>query len=220
MKYLLQKPSIRTNIKVVNGHGFTALDVLDHCPRDIKALEIRTLLMELIPSQNVTSHDNKPKGLMSRIWSWYLNNNGNWLEKQRAILILATIIVATTSFYSGIHDTFNDFVVVYTIIMVISLMILVVLLSGIPLRNKFCLWVLNLATLCIIFFVTVSYLHEIANMSPDSWVNPITLYMCFVWLLMCLLFGFIHTIFFIIWVVRKLMKARTRARKNDQINGV
>ncbi|XP_076939947.1 uncharacterized protein LOC143608940 [Bidens hawaiensis] len=145
------------NVNAVNGHGFMALDVLDHCLQDIKALEIRTLLMEAnfpraksfqasiepISSQNVTSHDNKPKGLMSRIWSWYLNNNGKWLEKQRTILILATIIVATTSFYSGLHPPggtfpFNDFVIENTIILVFSLMILVVLLSGIPLKNKFC----------------------------------------------------------------------------------
>ncbi|KAJ0806728.1 putative PGG domain-containing protein [Helianthus annuus] len=186
--------------------------------------------------QNVTSNNNKPKGLMSRIWNWYLNNNGNWLEKQRGILILATIVVATTSFYSGLHppggtftnssdgplgntiNTESDFE--NTIIMVLSLLIFVVLLSGIPLRNKFCLWVLNLATLCIMFFLTFSYLVEIANMSPDSWVNEPTVIMCLAWMLLCLLFAFIHTIFFITWVVKKLLNARTRTRNNYPINGV
>ncbi|KAI3823127.1 hypothetical protein L1987_04557 [Smallanthus sonchifolius] len=258
VKYLLQKSSIRTNRNVVNGHGFTELDVLDHSPRDFQTLEIKTLLMEanflrakdaklfqtLIESnssQNVTNLDRKPKGLMSRVWNWYLNNNGNWLEKQRGILILATIVVATTSFYSGLHPPggtftnssdgplgnavktegmgtqFDDFVIKNTIIMVFSLIILVVLLSGIPLRNKFCLWVLNLATVCIIFLVTVTYLTEIANMSPDTWVNPTTFVMCLAWMLLCLLFAFIHTVFFIIWVVKKLLKARIRTRNSDQI---
>ncbi|KAK1435300.1 hypothetical protein QVD17_01061 [Tagetes erecta] len=249
VKYLLQISSIRTNRNVVNGHGLTALDVLDHSPQDFEALEIQTLLTEakvsrskdaksLQNSHNVTNIENKPKGLMSRIWNWYLNNNGNWLEKQRGMLILATLVVATASFYSGLHPpggTFtnsNDgplgnavsasdyFVAENTIIMVLSLMILVVLLSGISLRNKFCLWVLNLATLCVIFFETYTYLAVIANMSPDSWVNPITAYMCFIWMLMCLLFAFIHTVLFIIWVVKKLLKARTRTKNNDPFDRV
>ncbi|KAK1435301.1 hypothetical protein QVD17_01062 [Tagetes erecta] len=241
VKYLLQIPSIRTNENSVNGQGLTALDVLDHHPRDFEALEIRTLLMEanfsrskdvksFQTSQNVTNLENKPKG-------WYLNTNANWLEKQRGVLILATIVVATTSFYSGLHPPggtftnsrdgplgnavktepdigpFSDFVIKNTIIMIFSLMILVVLLSGVPLRNKFCLWVLNVASVCIIFLVTATYLTEIANMSPDTWVNPTTLFMCWIWMLLCLLFALSHTIFFLTWVVKKLLKAR----KSDQI---
>ncbi|KAI3716460.1 hypothetical protein L1987_67358 [Smallanthus sonchifolius] len=253
VKYLLQK---LTNRNVVNGHGFTTLDVLDHSPPDFQTLEIKTLLMEANflrakyvkpfqtpvesnSSQNATNLDRKPKGLMSRVWNWYLDNNGNWLEKQRGILILATIVVAITSFYSGLHPPdgtftsssdgplgnavktegmgteFDDFVIKNTIIMVFSMIILVVLLSGVPLRNKFCLWVLNLATVCIIFLVTVTYLTEIANMSPDTWVNPTTFVMCLAWMSLCLLFAFIHTVFFITWVVKKLLKERTR--NSDQI---
>ncbi|KAJ0606150.1 putative ankyrin repeat-containing domain, PGG domain, ankyrin repeat-containing domain superfamily [Helianthus annuus] len=247
VKYLLQKSSIRTNKNVVNKHGFTALDVLDHCPRDFDALGIRTLLLEanVQRSKHVKSFQTDESASSQNVMS---NNkpNGNWLEKQRGILILATIVVATTSFYSGLHPPggtftdskdgplgnavktepdvgpFSDFVIQNTIIMVLSLMIFVVLLSGIPLRNKFCLWVLNLATLCIMFFVAVTYLVEIANMSPDTWVNGLTMIMCYAWMLLCLLFAASHTISFITWVVNKLLKARTRTkmRNNNPINGV
>nr|GEZ19963.1 ankyrin repeat-containing protein ITN1-like [Tanacetum cinerariifolium] len=195
--------------------------------------------MESMSAQNVTELEGKPKGWKMGVWNWYLSQNGNWLEKQRGILILATIMVAAVSFYSALHppggtfsnsdngtlgnavqtevdmDNFSSFLTLNTIIMVISLMILVVLLSGIPLRNKFCLWVLNLATLCIMFFVTVVYLQEIAHMSPDTWVNGTTQIMCFVWMLLCLLAAFIHTIFFIIWVVRKSTRARGITRNHD-----
>ncbi|PWA63127.1 ankyrin repeat-containing domain, PGG domain protein [Artemisia annua] len=182
--------------------------------------------MESMSPQNVTELESKPKGWTARVWNWYLSNNGNWLEKQRGILILATIMVAAVSFYSALHppvqtevdmDDFSSFLTLNTIIMVISLMILVVLLSGVPLQNKFCLWVLNLATLCIMFFVTVEYLQEIAHMSPDTWVNETTTIMCFAWMLLCLLAAFIHTIFFIIWVVRKLTRTRGMTRNNDSV---
>ncbi|CAH1428110.1 unnamed protein product [Lactuca virosa] len=251
VKYLLQKSSIRATGIIVNGHGFTALDVLDHCPQDIRALQIRSLLMEANfqrakdnshhfgpfqstteskSSHTVTNLENKPKGWMS-----------DWLEKQRGILMLAAIVMAATSFNLGLHPRggtftgsndgplgnavqtkeemghFNSFLIQNTIIMVFSLMISLLFLSGIPLGNRFCLWVLNLATLCIVFLTIVTYLTEIASMSPDTWVNSTTLFMCLAWMSLCLLFGFIHTFFFVIWVIKKLLTARSKTRKNDSI---
>nr|GEY60041.1 ankyrin repeat-containing protein ITN1-like [Tanacetum cinerariifolium] len=67
--------------------------------------------MESISQQNVNDLESKPKGWMTRVWSWYMSQNGNWLEKQRGILILATTMVAVVSFYSALHPpggTFTD----------------------------------------------------------------------------------------------------------------
>ncbi|GJR02955.1 RNA-directed DNA polymerase, eukaryota, reverse transcriptase zinc-binding domain protein [Tanacetum coccineum] len=67
--------------------------------------------MESISQQNVNDLESKPKGWMTRVWSWYMSQNGNWLEKQRGILILATTMVAVISFYSALHPpggTFTD----------------------------------------------------------------------------------------------------------------
>ncbi|KAI3729928.1 hypothetical protein L6452_18601 [Arctium lappa] len=261
VKYLLQKSSIKETGSVVNGHGLTALDVLDHRPRDLGTLEIQSVLMEanilrakdVRPhsrpfqasieskySQNVTNPESKPRGCMSRLWNWYLNDNGNWLEKQRGILIVAGVVVVTGSFYTALHppggtfsdpnngplgnavqtevvmDNFSTFLIQNTIIMVLSMLILLVLLSGIPLRNKLCLWVLNLATLCIMIFVIITYLQEIAWMSPDTYINPTTMIMCLAWILLCLLFAFIHTIFFVIWAIKITWKSsRTTRNKNS-----
>ncbi|KAJ9546757.1 hypothetical protein OSB04_019300 [Centaurea solstitialis] len=264
VKYLLQKSSIIETGSVVNQHGLTALDVLDHCPRDLGALEIQSVLMEanilrakdVKPrsrtfqasieskySKNVTNTERKPRGCMSRVWNWYLNDNGNWLEKQRGILILAAVVVATASFYSALHppggtfsdskngplgnavqtevvmDDFSKFLIQNTIIMVLSMLILMVLLSGIPLRNKFCLWVLNLATLCIMLFMIITYLQEIAWMSPDTYINTPTIIMCAIWILLCLLLAFIHTVFFITWVIKKVWKT-SRITRNKNKNSV
>ena len=42
------------------------------------------------------------KGLLSRTWARYVNNEQSWLEKQRGILILAALVVAGMAFHAGI----------------------------------------------------------------------------------------------------------------------
>ncbi|XP_059634788.1 ankyrin repeat-containing protein At2g01680-like [Cornus florida] len=44
MKYLLNTTAVRVN--AVNGNGFTAVDIIEHTPKDLKAMEIRELLVE------------------------------------------------------------------------------------------------------------------------------------------------------------------------------
>ncbi|KAJ9546736.1 hypothetical protein OSB04_019279 [Centaurea solstitialis] len=251
VKYLLQNTSIIETGSVVNQYGLTALDVLDHCPRDLGALEIQSVLMEanILRAKGVKPHSRTFQASVESKYSKNVTNterklrrddNGNWLEKQRGILILAAVVVATASFYSALHppggtftdsksgplgnavqtevfmDDFSKFLIQNTIIMVLSMLILMVLLSGIPLRNTFCLWVLNLATLCIMLFMIITYLQEIAWMSPNTYINTPTIIMCAIWILLCLLLAFIHTVFFIIWVIEKLWKiSRTTRNKNS-----
>ncbi|KAI3506139.1 hypothetical protein L1887_28495 [Cichorium endivia] len=247
VKYLLEKSSIRETGNIVNGHGFTVMDVLDHCPQDLGALQIRSVLMEANfrrgkgDRHHVTGPFLGSTEYNSSETDSILNHKGDWLEKQRGILLLAAIIVAATSFNSGIHPTggtftgsndgplgdavqtkeemghLNSFLIQNTIIMIIALLISLVLLSGIPLRNRFCLWVLNLSTLYFVFFTVVTFLTEIVTMSPDGWVNSTTLLMCSAWMLLCMLFAFIHTVFFVTWVIEKLLKARRKTRNNDSI---
>ena len=41
-KYLVERPEMEVN--AVNGNGFTALDIIQHMPRDLKGMEIRESL--------------------------------------------------------------------------------------------------------------------------------------------------------------------------------
>ena len=43
-KYLVEKPEMEVN--AVNGNGFTALDITQHMPRDLKGMEIRESLVK------------------------------------------------------------------------------------------------------------------------------------------------------------------------------
>ncbi|KAL4579384.1 hypothetical protein LXL04_015527 [Taraxacum kok-saghyz] len=235
VKYLLEKPSIKATGNVVNGHGFTPLDVLDHCPQDLASLHVRSLLME--------ANFQKPKGDNHHFGPFQRStkHKGEWMEKQRGILLLAAILVAVISFDSGLHPTggtftgsddgdlgiavqtkedrghLDSFLIQNTIVMVISLVFSLVLLSGIRLQNRFWLWVINVGTLYVVFFITVTFLTEIATMSPDTYVNGPTLLMCLAWMLLCILCAFIHTFFFVIWVIKKLLKARTKTRNTESV---
>ncbi|KAI3506153.1 hypothetical protein L1887_28509 [Cichorium endivia] len=248
LNYFLKKPSIKANGNAVNRLGLTALDALDQCPQDLKALEARQILMEagvskandlrplpkpLQPFTNFSA--TKRKGLLSRTWARYLNDDKQWLEKQRGILIVAALVVAAMAFHSGINppggtisdtqngryslgnavqtevdmDNFSQFVAYNTVTMVIPLAIIVLLISGVPLRNKFWMWVLTMGTLLAVVFMVATYLQSVAMMSPDMYVNPTTVWICLIWMLGCGVMALIHTVFFVVWVVMKIFKHKT-----------
>lgn len=196
LNYLLTIPSIKANGNAVNRLGLTALDVLDQCPRDLKALETRQILMEAgvlrandlrpISKPLESSMDyslTKRKRLLSRTWAHYVNDDHHWVEKQRGILIVAALVVVGMAFNSGINppggaisntqngryelgnavqtevdmEQFNRFVAYNTFTMIISFVIVLVLISGLPLRNKFLMWVLTIATLFSVVFMVATY---------------------------------------------------------------
>ncbi|KAJ9688013.1 hypothetical protein PVL29_013973 [Vitis rotundifolia] len=52
-KYLVERPAMEVN--AVNGNGFTALDIIQHMPRDLKGMEIRESLVKAgaLSSRNI-----------------------------------------------------------------------------------------------------------------------------------------------------------------------
>ncbi|KAI7729378.1 hypothetical protein M8C21_018639, partial [Ambrosia artemisiifolia] len=248
LNYLLGIPSIKDNGNAVNKHGLTALDVLDQCPRDLKSLETREILMEAgvlrasdlglpsLPKPSTKSSHNRRKGL--GIWARYVNDDHHWIEQQRGILIVAALLVAGISFYSGINppnnilsnntngrflfqsemDDFNQFVVLNSLTMATSLAIVLVLISGLSLGNKFWIWVLTLGTLFIMGAMVSNYWAQLSNFGPDGYVDDASLWILLVFLFGCGLFGLIHTIFFVVWVVMKLLKMGKMPETNRKRN--
>ncbi|KAD6794916.1 hypothetical protein E3N88_05812 [Mikania micrantha] len=259
LNYLLRIPSIKANGNAVNRLGLTALDVLDQCPRNLKSIETREILMEAGVSRandlrpptkplhsSIKSTQNKPKGFLSRTWARYVNDDRNWIEKQRGILIVAALVVAGMSYHSGINppggtitdnqngryslgnavqtevdmDNFNQFVAYNSITMITSLAIVLVLISGLPLRNKFWMWVLTVGTLFAMVSMVATYLQSLAMMAPDMYVNVTSVWVCLIWMLGCGVIALIHTIFFVVWVVMKLVKRRKPSKGNDHVGEV
>ena len=175
------------------------------------------------------------KGLLSRTWARYVNNEQSWLEKQRGILILAALVVAGMAFHAGISppggavtdtqngryqlgnavqgevdmDKYNTFVMYNTFTMILSLAIVLLLISGFPLRNKFLMWLLTIATLFTVVFMVATYLQSLEMMaSHDGYVDVTSIWIILIWMLACGVIALIHTIFFLVWVVMKLSKRK------------
>ncbi|GJZ22582.1 ankyrin repeat-containing protein ITN1-like protein [Tanacetum coccineum] len=165
------------------------------------------------------------KGLLFRTWARYVNDDQSWLEKQRGILILAALVVAGMAFHSGGFitntqtgryelgnvvqtevdmDQFNCFVMYNTFAMLLSLAIVLLLISGFPVRNKFLMWVLTIATLFTVVFMVATYMQSLAMMAPDMYVDVTSIWICLIWMLACRVIALIHTIFFVGWVAMKL----------------
>ncbi|KAM0002424.1 putative PGG domain-containing protein [Helianthus debilis subsp. tardiflorus] len=98
-------------------------------------------------------------------------------------------------------DNWNKFVAFNSLTMITSLAIAVVVISGLPLRNKFLMWVLTVGTLFAMVSMVATYLQSLAMMAPDMYVNVTSVWICLIWMLGCRVIALIHTIFFIVWVV-------------------
>ncbi|KAK2994976.1 hypothetical protein RJ640_021532 [Escallonia rubra] len=129
MKYLLREPAI-VKVNALNANGFTALDVIQHMPRDIKSVDIRDLLVtagalraiDLSPVSRATNpatrgddHDN---GITTSQWSgtrmlaWWkkirkvmkndVKKQHAWLEKKYDALLVAATLIAAMAYQAAL----------------------------------------------------------------------------------------------------------------------
>ena len=120
IKYLLLVPEIRTAANALNKKGFTALEVLEGCPRDYISLKIEDMLLEAgvqrladmdtaqqpTPSPSIGNqeepHQSRRRKRWKTCWSKYLNYQGNWIEETRGTLMVVATVIATMTFQSTI----------------------------------------------------------------------------------------------------------------------
>ncbi|CAL5398528.1 unnamed protein product [Camellia sinensis] len=163
IKYLLEETVVEVN--AVNGNGITALDIIEHMPiRDVKAMEISKLLMQAgdhIGHQLRDHGSGHGKILVSQPPSLVNGtlrpptNKDDWLNKKRdGLLISATVIVGMAcqsvlnppgglnpKGKSNMDTDFQFFWIVNTISFVASLTIMLLLVSGLPLKNRIVRWI-------------------------------------------------------------------------------
>ncbi|EEF41029.1 ankyrin repeat-containing protein, putative [Ricinus communis] len=85
LQYLLLETSIRTNANALNKNGFTALDAIEHCPRDSKGLEIQIILLE------------------AGVHYQYFKNFGKRLEEAGGKILVAATLTANKTFQAGMN---------------------------------------------------------------------------------------------------------------------
>ncbi|KAF2323601.1 hypothetical protein GH714_036280 [Hevea brasiliensis] len=115
-KYLLLETTIKENVTALNRNGFTALDALEHCPRDSKGLEVKIILLEAEAgvqrntgrsvSEFPSSTAQRNGGLVARkykFWNNYFKKVGKRLEEARGNILVAATVTASMAFQAGIN---------------------------------------------------------------------------------------------------------------------
>jgi hypothetical protein len=121
IKYLLSLPPIKRKVDATNMIGYTALDVLEVCPRDFKYVEIQIILKEAgvgrsrdlnssvaPPPSGIGGDEAQPPPrrqqsgqpaalLRPRITSW-----GNLMEKTRGTWMVVAILIAAMAFQAAL----------------------------------------------------------------------------------------------------------------------
>jgi hypothetical protein len=128
VKYLLSIAEIKREANSRNKIGYTALDVLEICPRDFKCFEIKNILKEagvrrsmdlnsslpLTQSRTVTideAQSRQPaRSRFRRCWGFvfsslakHLKNQENWIEETRGTLMVVATVIASMAFQAGIN---------------------------------------------------------------------------------------------------------------------
>lgn len=113
IKYLLT--SMKIDVNTQNGNGFIALDVLSHCPRDLRDMEIKKSLMKAIdarinksPSILYEEDMVQVSSITQPLTSWKSDTkqpvkkpkNVDWLGRKRSVLMVVASLIATVAFQS------------------------------------------------------------------------------------------------------------------------
>ncbi|XP_059455421.1 ankyrin repeat-containing protein ITN1-like isoform X1 [Corylus avellana] len=130
IKYLLSLAEIKRDANAMNKIGYTALDVVEICPRDFKCFEIQSILKEagvkrsidlnsslpLTPSRIVTIDEARlalsrqpTRSSFRRCWGYvcsslvkHLKYQENWIEETRGTLMVVATVIASMAFQAGI----------------------------------------------------------------------------------------------------------------------
>jgi hypothetical protein len=128
VKYLLSIAEIKREANSRNKIGYTALDVLEICPRDFKCFEIKNILKEagvrrsmdlnsslpLTQSRTVSideAQSRQPtRSRFRRYWGFvfsslakHLKNQENWIEETRGTLMVVATVIASMAYQAGIN---------------------------------------------------------------------------------------------------------------------
>ncbi|XP_025013509.2 ankyrin repeat-containing protein ITN1 [Ricinus communis] len=267
-KYLLLETSIKTNANALNRNGFTALDAVEHSPKDSKGLEIQIILLEAGVHRNRVLN-NLPSTLSSssaaaangcyfirkcKIMDRYFINVGKRLEEARGNILVAATVTASITFQAGISppdikadgqkdtnlvalppvapENFIDglqyltrrgsdltFWYYNTVSLMLSLVLILLMLSGIPFRNKFSRIFLVVVMCFTVLYISQAYFFAAALHFPEQyqWHSAAGLSLLVIALTVPLLFYSIillHVVASLIYLVRMIWKFICRLSQN------
>lgn len=193
IKYLLNGTGVEVN--AVNENVFTALDIIEHTPRDLKSMQIHEELRNNGASRARDIPDQVHFTESARKWSVGvevnrkaqarspssggeppLKKHGDWLDKKYDSLMVTATVIATMSFQAGLSPPgggqkeaggYRLFFLYNTVSFLASLSTLSLLVSGLPLKRRVVMWILMAAMWVTIQFMALTYLVSMMIFTAD-----------------------------------------------------
>ncbi|XP_010087695.2 uncharacterized protein LOC21396629 [Morus notabilis] len=100
-------------------------------------------------------------------------------------------------------DTYSIFLLCISLSFLASISAILLLVSGFPIKNKICMWLLTMAMCGALTFMAIAFLIGLRMVSPNSMVE-IYIFLVFSWFGVLSFVCLLQTIRLLVWLVRKL----------------
>ncbi|KMT04852.1 hypothetical protein BVRB_7g170220 [Beta vulgaris subsp. vulgaris] len=224
-KYLVATPSIELNAE--NNNGLTALDLVENSPKDFKALELLNFFLQSNVRQSkfnntqktnaTASHPSPPRPKKSWKKRIFTFNSNNQLEDMKGELFIIAAIIAAINALPIINMRVNgpDLTEQYSInsaSFVPAVTIMVLLVSGLPLNNKLCAWLVIQLMYTSLGFMGLNYIGEMVS-NESRYLNvDFAFVFVAIWFGLLMIVSALNMIRLIVWVV-KIIKGCIKRRR-------
>ncbi|KAF7843557.1 ankyrin repeat-containing protein [Senna tora] len=167
-----------------------------------------------------------------------LNNKGDWVEETRGTLSLVATVISTITFQAGINTPggfiqqghallairspwFHYYVFCNTICFCASLSVTLLLVSGVPVKNRAVMWVLSIGMCVTLTFLGFTYSFGISMIFPGLWESTCSSMVSrvsnYAWYVLLGLIGLFFMMRLGIWIVKMCMnKINLRSVRSNQ----
>ncbi|KAI6704043.1 hypothetical protein NL676_013179 [Syzygium grande] len=204
-----------------NTDGLTAYDLLAQGGETGRS-EMEPMTMRALPPNANDQNSAFPVQRKGRKKN--LNKQDDWLNRKKNALMVVASLTATVAFQVGFSimayndwEAYSAFLAINTLGFLASLSIILLLVSGLPLRRRFFMWILMVIIWIAITSIAVVYSFVITVFSPnnDNTIYGIVGFVVLTWvgLMVLLLVG--HTIRLMLKTFRNVRKLVTRGRSSS-----
>ncbi|KAI3893109.1 hypothetical protein MKX03_015679 [Papaver bracteatum] len=244
IKYLLKDNLMGVAaINIINKNGYSALDILSqNLIRDLKDIEIGDLLRDAgaLRAREQQLAAASTISLISNRNERYLEND-NWLTKKHSALMVVASLIATMAFQAGLnppsgvwqdnsekpkHSAGTSIMAdyaprIYILFMIsnttgflASLSVILLLISGLPLKRRFFVWLLTAIMWIAITSTASTYIIALICISAQHITSPLKVLkgLFFAWIGFMCVIVFVHILRLLSWLLRKFGIIPTRVQ--------
>ena len=225
---MLATPEIEPN--AVNNNGLTPLNLVENSPRDLKTLELHNFLLQsnFLKSTHNPSSSQSPAKSQSNIptqpnskKSWktfftFTEHNINQLEDMKGKILITSALIAMINALPIIYLRVNgpdipDQYSINSASFVPAVTIMVLLVAGLPLENRFCAWLIVQLMYTALGFMGLNYIGEMISNENRYSRFDIALVFMMIWFVLLMILSALNIIRLIVLFVTTI-KRRSKRR--------